>query len=177
MNFRRIALWGTILILIAAGLAYAFRPQPVPVDLIAAKKAPLVVTINEEGETRIRDVFTMSSPVAGRSQRIELDVGDRVEAQQTVITRIAPIDPEILDVRSQIRAKIAVRAAKAARDYAIAELDSARATMEFARTELERAKVPQQPEDPVAQRPGGSLPQLQNPRRGSQGRRGGAEDE
>ncbi len=141
MNFRRIALWGTILILIAAGLAYAFRPQPVPVDLIAAKKAPLVVTINEEGETRVRDVFTMSSPVAGRTQRIELDVGDKVEAQQTVITRIAPIDPEILDVRSQIRAKIAVRAAKAARDYAIAELDSARATMEFAGTELERAKV------------------------------------
>ena len=140
MIFRRIALWSAIAVLIAAGIAYAFWPRPVPVDLIVVKKAPFIVSIDEEGETRVRDVFKLSAPVTGRNQRIELNVGDFVEAEKTIVTRIEPIDPSILDVRSQIQAAAEVQAAEAARAYAAAELESAKVNLDFALSELERAQ-------------------------------------
>jgi len=115
MKYRRIALWGFLALIVAAGIAYAFRPRPVPVDLIVVAKAPFVVSIDEEGKTRVRDVFRLSAPVTGRNQRIELNVGDHVEAGKTVVTRIESIDPSILDVRSQVQAVAEVRAAEAAR--------------------------------------------------------------
>jgi len=63
-----------------AALAYAFRPQPVRVDLAEATRGPLTVTVDEEGETRVRDVFVLSAPVAGRARRIEVEAGDEVVA-------------------------------------------------------------------------------------------------
>ena len=64
---RRLVFWGPIAAVLAAALAYAFRPQPVPVDLAEVVRGPLAVTIDEEGETRVRDVFVLSAPVAGRA--------------------------------------------------------------------------------------------------------------
>jgi len=140
MIVRRIALWTILAALVAAGVAYAFWPRPIPVDLIAVTNGPFVVSIEEEGETRVRDVFKLSAPVTGRNQRIELNVGDFVEAEKTIVTRIEPIDPSILDVRSQIQAAAEVQAAEAARAYAAAELESAKVNLEFAKAELERAQ-------------------------------------
>lgn len=140
MKYRRVALWTFLALIVAAGIGFAFRTRPLAVDLIVVAKAPFVVSINEEGKTRVRDIFRLSAPVTGRNQRIELEVGDQVEAGKTVITRIEPIDPSILDVRSQIRAGAEVRAAEAARVYAAAELESAKVSMAFAKTELERAQ-------------------------------------
>ena len=42
------------------------------------------VTIDEEGETRVRERFVVSAPVAGRLQRIELEPGDPVVRGKTV---------------------------------------------------------------------------------------------
>lgn len=140
MNYRRVSLWTFLALIVAAGIAFAFHTRPLAVDLIVVAKAPFVVSIDEEGKTRVRDIFRLSAPVTGRNQRIELEVGDHVEAGKTVITRIEPIDPSILDVRSQIRAGAEVRAAEAARVYAAAELESANVSMTFAKTELERAQ-------------------------------------
>jgi HlyD family secretion protein len=41
---------------LVAGLVYAFWPQPVPVDLGEASRGPLEVTVDEEGETQVKDV-------------------------------------------------------------------------------------------------------------------------
>jgi len=135
---RRIALWGTLAVLLAAGMLYAFRPQPVPVDFAVAERGTLTVTVDEEGMTRVRDVFVLSAPVTGRVRRIEAEVGDPVESGETVLARIEPIDPTLLDVRSESEAQAAVRAAEAARDLARAEVDRAEADLEFARSELDR---------------------------------------
>ena len=137
---RRILFWGVLLLLLAAGLFYAFRPQPVPVDFARAERGPLVVTVSEEGETRVRDVFVLSAPIAGRSRRIEAEVGDPVVAGQTVVAEIEPIDPAFLDVRSEAQAKAAIRTAEAARDLARAELDRAQADLVFAEAEVKRAR-------------------------------------
>ncbi|MCG8546269.1 MAG: HlyD family efflux transporter periplasmic adaptor subunit [Alphaproteobacteria bacterium] len=137
---RRGLLWGVLLLLLAAGLVYAFRPQPVPVDFALVERGPLIVTVSEEGETRVRDVFVLSAPIAGRARRIEAEVGDPVTAAETVVAEIQPIDPAFLDVRSETQARAAIRTAEAARDLARAELERAQAELVFAETEVKRAR-------------------------------------
>lgn len=139
-RWRRFLLWGTIAALVAAGLIYSFLPQPVPVDLMELSRGRMVVTVDEEGETRVRDVFVVSAPVAGRTRRIEADVGDRVIAQETVIVEIQPTDPSFLDVRSKTQAEAAVHAAESGEELAEAELHRTEADFDFARTEMERAR-------------------------------------
>ena len=137
---RRLVLWGILGLLLAAGLAYAFWPQPVPVDLATVDRGELIVTVDEEGETRVKDIFTLSAPVAGRARRIEVEVGDAVVAGETVVAEIEPIDPEFLDVRTAAQAEAAVKAAEAALALAQADLEREKAELRFAETELERAR-------------------------------------
>lgn len=137
---RRMTLWGTLGLLLLAALVYTFMPQPVPVDLVEALHGPLLITIDEEGETRVRDIYVLSAPVAGRALRIEAEVGDSVVAGETVVAEIEPIDPSFLDPRSEAQARAEINAAESARDLALAQLDSARAELEFAESELQRAR-------------------------------------
>ena len=44
---RRILMWGTLGLLVAAGLTFAFWPRPYLVDLARVGRAPLVVTLDE----------------------------------------------------------------------------------------------------------------------------------
>ncbi|MDH3472913.1 MAG: HlyD family efflux transporter periplasmic adaptor subunit [Rhodospirillales bacterium] len=140
MKWRRFLLWGVLAFAVVAGLVYAFWPRPVPVDLADAARGSLVVTVDEEGETRVRDVFVLSAPVTGRLRRIESEAGDEVVAGETVVARIEPADPSFLDVRSESQARAAVHAAEAAKALAHAELTEADAELEFAQAELERAR-------------------------------------
>ena len=137
---RRWVIWGVIGVALVAGLVYAFQPQPTPVDFATVVRGPLVVTVDEEGETRVRDVFVVSAPVAGRVRRIEVEVGDPVSAQQTAVAELEPIDPAFLDLRSEALAEAALRAAEANKALAEAELSEAEAEFEFAGTEIQRAR-------------------------------------
>ncbi len=58
--------------LIAAALAAAFWPRPVLVDLQEVNRGPLQITIDEEGRTRVSEPYVVSTPVAGRLQRVEV---------------------------------------------------------------------------------------------------------
>jgi len=136
----RILRWGTRLLLLAAGLVYAFWPRPVAVDLGAVTAGPLSVTIDEEGETRVKDVYVVSAPLAGRLLRIEQDVGDPVAAAKTLVATIRPQQPTLLDVRSEREAEAAVKAAEAGLELAVAERERARAELRFSENDLERAQ-------------------------------------
>ena len=129
--------------LIAAGLiaaaVYALRPQPVPVDLATIDRGALTVTIDEEGKTRIREMFKVSAPVAGKMLRTPLEAGDTVIANKTVVAVIQPKSPEFLDVRSRRELEAAISAAVAAVRLAKAEVDKARSELTFAERDLERA--------------------------------------
>jgi len=137
----RIWLWGTLTLMLTAGLVYAFWPRPVPVDLAAVTAGPLSVTIDEEGETRVKDIYVVSAPLAGRLLRIEQDVGDPVEAAKTVVATIRPQQPTLLDVRSEREAEAAVKAAEAGLELAVAERERARAELRFSENDLERAQL------------------------------------
>jgi HlyD family secretion protein len=137
---RRLIFWAALGVLLTLGLVYAFWPRPVPVDLAEVGRGALVVTVDDEGETRVRDIFVLSAPVVAYSTRIEADVGDRVVANETVVAELEPIDPDFLDPRGRAAALAAVRAADSAVALAEAEVRQAEAQLEFMRTELERAR-------------------------------------
>ena len=71
-------------LLLLALLTYALVPSPITVDVAAAARGTLVVTVDEDGETRARDRFVVSAPVAGRVTRIDLREGDPVAVDQVV---------------------------------------------------------------------------------------------
>lgn len=123
---------------IAGGLAWGFLPRAVDVDTAAVAAGPLVVTIEEEGKTRVRDRYAISAPVAGHARRIDLRVGDAVEAGQT-LAMIEPVRSNALDPRSHAQAVAAVQAATAALAAARASARAAVAQAELARQELARA--------------------------------------
>ncbi|MEO8157898.1 MAG: efflux RND transporter periplasmic adaptor subunit [Betaproteobacteria bacterium] len=76
---------------IAAGLlALAFLPDPVPVDVASVQRGALAITVDEDGETRARDRYVISAPVAGRVPRIDLREGDHVATNQ-VVAEILPL--------------------------------------------------------------------------------------
>ncbi|WP_417685790.1 efflux RND transporter periplasmic adaptor subunit [Roseibium sp.] len=137
---RRIIIWGLLVLAAALGIAYAMWPRPVPVDLIAVQRGPLTVSINEEGATRIRDVYEVNTPVTGRVLRVEREAGDEVVADLTVIAQLQPIDPEFLDLRTEAEMRASLEAARASRDLAEAAVTRARAELSFAQTDLERIR-------------------------------------
>ena len=96
---RRVIFWLIILILILTGLVFTFRPQAISVDLIKVEQGPMVVSVEEEGETRVKDVYVLSAPVTGHMLRIDAEVGDEVVAAETLVAQIKPIDPEFLQQR------------------------------------------------------------------------------
>ena len=110
--FRRL-LPISVLLVVLAGVVYAFLPQPVRVDLSKVTRGPLAVSVDERGKTRIKDRYVVSSPLAGRLLRIELLPGDSVETGKTVVAVIEPGDPALLDPRAVAEAEARVKAAEA----------------------------------------------------------------
>jgi HlyD family secretion protein len=100
----------------------------------------MVLTIGDEGETRVIDVFTVFAPITGRLRRLEAEPGDAVIANETIIAEIEPTASDLLDPRSEAEAKAQLHAAISAESLARAELDKAEAELQFARSELERAR-------------------------------------
>ncbi len=125
-------------LVVAALLAVALWPQAVVVDTAAVSRGPLVVTIDEEGETRLHHRFVVSAPVAGRILRIDLEPGDPVVKDETVVARMLADPPALLDERSRAEAEAAVRAAQGALGGARAEARRAQTAQKLAATELER---------------------------------------
>ncbi len=136
---KRILLWSLLGLILVASLIWAFIPKPIPVDLLSLAPGELTVTVDEEGETRVQDVFVLSAPISGRALRIEADVGDMVMAKQTLVAEIEPIDPTLLDPRSEAQARADIRAAEANRVLAEAAVKEARVELNFAHNELKRA--------------------------------------
>ena len=132
---KRLAL---VLVLLAAAVlfALAFRPRPVAVEVGRAAYGPLRVTLDEDGETRVRDRYVIGAPVAGRLQRIELDEGDPVDLG-AVVARLEPLP---LDPRAHDQARARLRAAAAEKREADAQAGRARAALEEAHRKLRRAE-------------------------------------
>ena len=122
---------------VVAALAWGFWSGPVSVEGAQVVRAPLRVTVEEEGRTRVKDRFIISAPVAGYLQRIQLEVGDAVTQGQTLAV-MEPLRPEVLDPRSRARAEAQVAAAQAALKSAEEQVISARAEDVYTQAEYRR---------------------------------------
>jgi len=118
----------------------ALWPAATPIDSAPVTRGSLEVTVEDEGETRVRDRFVVSAPVAGRVLRIELEPGDPVRRGETVLATILPGESTPLDARSRAEAEAAVAAARATLGRARAEKQRAEAALAFARSELQRQR-------------------------------------
>ena len=135
---RRIAL-GLVVLLLVAGAVMAFQPKPVLVDLAAAERGPLEVTIDEDGRTRVMDHYVVSAPVSGNLARIELRAGDKVKTGD-ILARIEAIEAPLMDSHSRDEVVARLRAAEAARRQAAATISRANVAKEFAERELKRQR-------------------------------------
>jgi HlyD family secretion protein len=127
--------------LIASGFVWALWPKPVPADVAAISRGPLTVTVDEEGKTRIRRVYTVSSPITGKLQRVELQAGDMVKKNETVVAIVEPSAPPLLDLRTTREQTAQAAAAKAFVVLAEAEVRAARTDLQFVESELMRAEA------------------------------------
>ncbi len=134
---KRTAAWAIGLLLIAA-LVFALRPAPAPADFAPVKRGPLRVTIDEEGETRVRDRFIISAPLNGRVLRIELEPGDSVKGGETALATFLPVEPELLNLRTRAGAEARIKAAEAAIGHSQARREQVRAELAFAQAQLKR---------------------------------------
>jgi len=130
----------TLLILaIAAGLVYGFYPRAIVVDAAAAVSGPLAVTIEEEGKTQVMERYVISAPVAGYAQRINLHVGDALQAGQ-VLAQLEPARSDALDPRSRAQMQAQLNSAQAAVSAAVENARAAEAQATLAQQELARAE-------------------------------------
>ncbi len=130
---------GIIVVLaIGYGVYLAMREQPLLVDLGTVERGTMTVDIDEEGVTRVRDIYTVSSPLAGQVDRIVLEEGDRVTTD-TVIASIHPLDPPFLDERTRTELQAGVEAARSAVALANVEHQRAVTSLEQAESDYQRA--------------------------------------
>lgn len=129
-----------IALLVAAALLWGFMPKAVEVSTARVVTGPMVVTIDEEGETRVRERFVLSAPVAGYMRRVEFDAGDPVKKGQTVV-ELEPLRSEVLDPRSRAAARADVAAAEAQLRAAQENMRAREAESELAAIELQRARA------------------------------------
>lgn len=140
-KYSRSVLMALVVLAVVALLAFAFWPRPVPVDIGMVVREAMEDTITEEGRTRVHDAYVVSTPVAGRLRRVEVDPGDAVLRGEDVVAYMAPSNPAVLDVRTREQARANVSAAEAALRLAQAERNRAIADLELADSELERQQT------------------------------------
>jgi HlyD family secretion protein len=127
-----------VVLVVAAIVAMALWPESIEVNVAVAERGPMQVTIDQDGETRVRDRFVVSAPVSGRVERIALEPGDAVSAGRTVVARIVPAAAPLIDSRTRAELQAAVDAATAALGQTRAERQRAAATFERAQSTLTR---------------------------------------
>jgi HlyD family secretion protein len=140
---------------IVGGLAYAWLPKPVDVDVAAARRETLRIQVEEDGRTRVHDRYQVLAPTGGTLERVELRAGDAVRAG-AVVARVRPPAPTMLDERTRAdaearlaaarsraaQARSGVARAQAARAQAARDVDRARALRDVATAaEVERAEL------------------------------------
>jgi HlyD family secretion protein len=130
-----------VVVVVAVILAAALWPSAMDIDIARVERGPMRVTIDEEGETRVRERFVVSAPVMGRVERIEIEPGDPVVRGKTVVARLTPAAAPLIDPRSQAELTAAVAAAGAAVGQARAERERAEATRTRAQSTLRRLEA------------------------------------
>jgi HlyD family secretion protein len=125
---------------VIAAAIYAWMPRPVVVEIGTAQRRPLVVEVDEDGQTRVRDRFVVFAPIGGTLERIAIEPGNEVQRDQ-VVARIRPPRSSLLDPRSHDEATARLAAAIARQRRAETSITRATAARDHAHLEAERTRT------------------------------------
>ena len=139
-RWRRHVVWAVAVAAAAVVLWRVLRPNPVLVDTATIARGRLVVSVDDDGRTRVRERYTISAPIEGRLLRTALDPGDAVQAHETLIAEFEPVASSLLDVRSRREAEARLSRAEAAVKEAAARRAEAAAAREYAVADLARTR-------------------------------------
>ncbi len=129
---------GSIILLILVAIYFSVRTPPIDVDTAEVVEAPLLVTIDDEGETRVRDMFVVAAPINGRLLRVDLEAGDHVVAGKTVVASMVPAEPDFQNPRSEAEIRAHIRALQANVRSSAARISQAKADRQLAAANFER---------------------------------------
>lgn len=127
-------------LLVLALLVWAFVPESMEVELATVSQGRFERTVQEDGKTRLRDRYVVSTPLTGRVARIDLKQGDDVQRDAAVAT-LWPVAPALLDERAREEQRARIGAMEAAVARAKASVERAKAALEQARAELKRSET------------------------------------
>lgn len=137
MKWLNRALMIVVAVAVLGVVAYGFIPKPVPVETAKVTRGEVLVTVDNESRTRVRDRYTLFAPVAATLRRVTLKAGDPVTKGQ-IVAQLTPLPPQPLDARALAEANARVQAAEERLKAAGAEIEAAKAEQEFAAKEAER---------------------------------------
>lgn len=133
------AIWSLLALAVGAGVMLSMQPKPLEVEVAAVRRGAMVVTVNEDGVSRVTDRFVVSAPLAGNLARIELHAGDSIK-QGDVVARILPLRAPLLDARTRSESEARVSAAVAGVAQAKAQVERARVARDYAVEESANTK-------------------------------------
>ena len=128
---------GAVVVVALALLVYGFWPEATPVSVEEATRDSLRVTVEEEGQTQLREEYVVSAPTTGYLKRVPGEAGDSVR-QNEVLARLATLPSKVLDASDYQAAEAQVQAARAAVQRAKEERAGAKASFQYAKEEHRR---------------------------------------
>lgn len=99
-----------LVLALAIAVTFTLRKPPVAAEISEVSRGAMIVTVDDLGETRVRDLFVVSAPVTGQLIRVPLKPGVAVVPRATILAQIQPMQPAPLDARAYAQAQAGVRA-------------------------------------------------------------------
>lgn len=127
-----------LLLVLATALWFLLRKPAIAVETARVAEGPMAVTIDDLGETRVTDLYTVSAPVTGELLRVPLKPGAAVARGSTVVAEMQAIRPDPIDSRSHAQILATIAGAQAQLGAADARVREARATQQLASADFGR---------------------------------------
>jgi len=144
MNFSKKKLYMATGAVLAAGLlVWSFWPQAMEVEVGTISRGKFERAVQEDGKTRLRERYVVSTPLTGRVQRLTLKQGDSV-SRDAVLATLWPVMPGLLDERTRREQDERIGAMEAAVRRAGTGVERARAALDQAVADLKRSEKLQQ---------------------------------
>ena len=118
---------------------FTLQTKSVMVDGAQAHYAPMKVTTEEEGKTRVLERFSITAPIDAFMKRIKLSEGDSVNIGQTLIV-LEPLPSSVLDPSSRDQAE-AILGASQEMEKIVKEIsEAAKADQDLAEINFQRSQ-------------------------------------
>jgi len=132
--------FSALALLVLALLVWAFMPAPTEVETARVTLGRFERAVQEDGQTRLRERYLVSTPLTGQLARSPLKQGDSV-ASGAVVATLWPTVPALLDERTRAEEVARSGALQATLAKTQASRAKASATLAQAQADLQRSQT------------------------------------